>query len=89
MDYRLCLGTLLPVGVDVTHDIMTHLALTRLGNVKINVVGVRFKLCYLFIGYIKPQLFFCACKGDPQATPCAEFEIIRKYRLHLRACVSC
>ena len=37
MYYRLGVGALLAVGIDMGHYIMAHLALARLGNLKINI----------------------------------------------------
>ena len=73
------------VGVDVAHHIMAAFALAALGVLVIDVVPVGSELGDLLVGDGQALPFFGSRQGNPQPAPGAEFVILRKGKLHLRA----
>ncbi len=89
MNYRLCLGALYPVSVNMAHNIVPNLFFALLGNIVIYIVTVRFKFGNLLIRYRQAELLFRARKRNPKSAPGAEFKILRKNKLHFIACIPC
>ena len=86
--YRLGMGALHSVGVNVRHNIVAHLFLTFFGNIVVYIVLMRFKLFDLLVGNIKTQLFFSFGEGYPETAPCSELEVFGKNMLHFLARVT-
>ncbi len=85
MDDRLRQRALPAVSIYMAHHVVAHLALTRLGHLVVDILGVRLQLGNLLIRDGKAKLLFRLGQRDPQAPPGAKFEIFRKHRLHLPA----
>ena len=85
MDDGLCLGAGHAVGVNVRHDIVAHLPLPPVGQLKINVVRMRLHLGNLLVGNIEPELLLAFGQNDPQTPPRGEFTLIGKNLLHFPA----
>ena len=88
MDDSFCIWTLAAIGVHMAHHIVTNQLLTLTGDFIVNLVLVGFQLCNLLVGDVDAQCFFCLGKGNPKLSPGFEFVVLRKYILHLLACVA-
>ena len=65
-------GALLPIGIDMRHDIVPHFLFARGGDFVVDVQGKvtqRLELCF---GDRKPQFLFGFRKGNPELAPGAE-----------------
>ena len=77
------LRALLAVGIDVAHHVVAHEALTRFGDLIIDVVGMRLELVNLLLRDRQAQLHLALRQRDPQAAPCPELHIGREKIFHL------
>ena len=80
-------GALQAVGVDMAHHIVAALALAALGVVVVDIVLVGLQLGDLPVGDGQALLLLGPRQGDPEPPPGAEFVVLGKDELHLRACV--
>ena len=88
MDNASCLRTLLTVGVNVAHHVVTHDLLTCLSDFVIDVLGVFLQFGDLLVGDIKTEFLLGLCESDPQPAPCAEFHVGGEEVLHFLARVT-
>ena len=65
-----------------------EIRLARLGNLKIDVLGMGAQLVNLLVGDVQPKLLFRLGERNPQLAPCPELHAVGKQCLHLCACVS-
>ena len=82
------LRTLLTVGVDVAHYVVTDYLFACLGDIVIDVLGVFLKLGDLFVGDIQTKFLFGLGESYPQSAPCAELHIGGEEVLHFLTCVA-
>ena len=88
MDDPFGIGTLYPVGIDMAHDIVTHLFFPRDRNIIVNLLRKLFKLADLRIGNRQALLLFRLCQCNPKLAPCFELVIRGENILHLLACIT-
>ena len=75
MDDPLGFGTLLAVGIDVRHDVVTDLFFTRRGDVVIDIVGMGAQFLELTVGNREAELLLRLGERDPQPPPGPEFVV--------------
>ena len=85
MDDRLRFRALIAVSVNMRHNIVAEFLFIFRGGFIIYIVSMRFKLVYLLLCDIQPELFFGFRKRDPQLSPSLKLEIGRIDILHLFA----
>ena len=69
MDDALGPRTLLPVSVDMGHDVVAHQLLPLLCHIVVNVIRKSLQLINLFLCNIQSQFSLRLRQGDPQLSP--------------------
>ena len=88
MDDTFCFGALYAVCIHMGHNVMTHLALSLLRNVIIDIVRMFLQFVDLLLSDVQTQFFLRLRQSDPQLSPGAELHVRRKNVLHLPACIA-
>lgn len=70
------------------HDVVADQLLPLAGYLVVDVVLVGFQLGDLLIGDVDSQRLFGLGQRDPQFSPGLKFVVLRKYILHLLACIA-
>ena len=83
MNDALCLRALQPIGVDMTHYIMSNLFFPLFCHIIIDVFGILPKLPKLLFRDWKSQFLFGFRKSNPELSPSLELKARRKNLLHL------
>ena len=72
MDDTFCFGALYAVCIHMGHNVMTHLALSLLRNVIIDIVRMFLQFVDLLLSDVQTQFFLRLRQSDPQLSPGAE-----------------
>ena len=89
MDYGHSRGTLLTVGVDVSHNVVAHDFFPCPCHVEVDVGNVLLHLRNLFVGNIQSQLLFAFGKSYPQLAPEHHAVFFTEIFKHGFGCVTC
>ena len=71
-------GTLVAVGVDVSHDVMAQLLFVSGGGFVVDVVHVLLQLGHLRLGHRQTQLHLRPCQGNPEPVSYTHLDVYKR-----------
>ena len=75
MDDPLGFGALLPIGVDMGHNVVADKTFSFFCHIIIDVLCMCFQFLDLLVCNVQSKLFFCLSKCNPEFSPGTEFHI--------------